>query len=236
MGDEFVREDVRGPLPDQLQRAEAFLTDHMRRGVYIRELQREEQPEYPPQALREALVNAIAHRDYAIRGEGIRVLMFADRVECYSPGRLPGHVTVQNLVEERFSRNQAIVQVLADMGYIERLGYGIDRMIRQMSSLGLEEPVFRETANGFQVTLRGPGTELLSVAPANAGWAGVDINARQQAGLQYLTAEARITNRQYRDLHPDISDETARRDLADLVDKGLLLKIGEKRATYYILK
>ncbi|MGQ9585116.1 MAG: ATP-binding protein [Anaerolineae bacterium] len=236
MGDEFIREDIQGPLPDQIQRAEAFLVNHMRRGVYLRDFDRQEQPEYPPEALREAVVNAVAHRDYAIRGEGIRILMFADRVECYSPGRLPGHVTVQNLVEERFSRNQAVVQVLADMGFIERLGYGIDRMIGQMEALGLPRPAFRETANGFQVTLYGPGMDLLTLSAPEDQWAGLQLTPRQEEALRFVSRHGRITNRDYRDLHPDISDETARRDLADLVDKGLLLKIGEKRATYYVLK
>jgi len=236
MGDDFIREDIHGPLPDQIRRAEAFLVNQMRRGVYLRDLHRQEQPEYPPEALREAVVNAVAHRDYAIRGEGIRILMFADRVECYSPGRLPGHVTIQNLVQERFSRNQAIVQVLADMGFIERLGYGIDRMIGQMESLGLPAPDFRETANGFQVTLYGPGHDLLTLSAPEGPWSGLQLNPRQEAGLKFIAEYERITNRQYRELHPDISDETARRDLADLVDKGLLLKIGEKRATYYVLK
>ena len=56
------------------------------------------------EAVREAIVNAIAHRDYSIRGEGIRLLMFSDRLEVYSPGRLPGHVTLDNLKDERYSR------------------------------------------------------------------------------------------------------------------------------------
>ncbi|NLE76956.1 MAG: DeoR family transcriptional regulator, partial [Chloroflexi bacterium] len=228
MGDAFIREDVHGPLPEQIQRAEGFLVSQMRRGVRLRDLQRAEQGEYPRQVLREVLVNAVAHRDYGIRGEGIRILMYADRVECYSPGRLPGHVTVENLVQERFSRNPVIVQVLADMGFIERLGYGIDRMIAQMESLALPPPAFRETANGFVVTLFGPGQELLTLSAPPAQWAGLSLNPRQEAALEFVARQGRITNREYRDLQPEISDETARRDLADLVDQGLLLKIGEK--------
>jgi len=86
---------------------------------------RQETAEYPLGVVREAIVNAVAHRDYAIRGDDIRVLMFSDHMEVYSPGRLPGHVTLDNLVTERFSRNEAIAQVLSDLGFVERLGYGI---------------------------------------------------------------------------------------------------------------
>ena len=65
----------------------------------------------------------IRDSDYSIRGEGTRVLMFSDRLEVYSPGRLPGHVTLANLKDERYSRNEAIVAVLSDMGYIEPVSY-----------------------------------------------------------------------------------------------------------------
>lgn len=237
MGEEFVREDIRDTLPEQIRRAEAFITANMRRGARLTGWEREEITEYPLKAVREAIVNAVAHRDYSIRGEGIRVLMFSNRLECYSPGRLPGHVTVDNIVEERFSRNGVIVQVLADMGFIERLGYGIDRMIALMRTHGLLDPVFQETANGFLVTLYGHGESLIpSDRPDVSRWAHLHLNERQERALAYLVEYGRITNRDFQELCPDVSPETIRRDLADLVDRNLLLKIGEKRGTFYILK
>ncbi len=236
MGDEFVREDIRGPLSEQIRRAEAFVAANMRRGMRIAGLAREERTEYPLPVVREAIVNAVAHRDYSIRGDSIRVLMFSDRMEVYSPGRLPGHVTLDNLVSERFSRNEAIVQVLSDLGFIERLGYGIDRMIRTMEQEGLPAPRFEETAAGFRVTLIGHGSQLISPAPETQRWGNVLLNSRQEKALAYLSEHGRITNSEMRALFPEVSDETIRRDLSDLVDKGLLLKIGEKRATYYIIK
>lgn len=236
MGDSFVKEQVRGTLPEQIRRAEVFVMDNMRRGVRLMGLERVEETEYPAEAVREAIVNAIAHRDYQIRGDEIRVLLFGDRIEFYSPGRLPGHVTVENLVDERFSRNEAIVQVLSDMGFIERLGYGIDRMIRLMSDMGLPPPRFEETAGGFQVTLLGPGVTSIGLETDARHWRHLGVNQRQEKALAYLAEKGRITNREYLELCPDVSAETIRRDLADLVHKNLLLKIGEKRATYYIFK
>lgn len=236
MGDRFVREEVRGTLPEQIRRVEAFAVDNMRRGVRLKGLERVEETEYPVEAIREAIVNAVAHRDYQIRGDEIRVLMFSDRIEFYSPGRLPGHITIQNLVDERFSRNEIIVQILSDMRFIERLGYGIDRMIKQMTRMGLPAPRFEETAAGFQVTLEGQGAALVSEQVDLLRWQHLGLNERQELALGYLGENGRITNREYQELVPDVSAETIRRDLADLVRKGLLLKIGEKRATYYILK
>ncbi len=236
MSDEFLREIVRGPLPDQVRRAEAWVVANMRKGSRIDALQREDRAEYPVPAVREAIVNAVAHRDYAIRGDEIRVLMFSDRIEVYSPGRLPGHVTVDNIADERFSRNEVIAQVLADMGFIERLGYGIDRMIRLMREWGLPAPRFVETTNGFKVTLRGPGEKLVGDEADRSKWRHLDLNERQQAALELVAKNQRITNREYRDLFPDLSEETIRRDLADLVEEGILLKMGDKKGTYYILK
>jgi ATP-dependent DNA helicase RecG len=236
MGDEFVRQDIGGTLADQARQAEAFVSSNMRRGMRIRSLAREETTEYPLPVVREAIVNAIAHRDYSIRGEGTRVLMFSDRLEVYSPGRLPGHVTLANLKDERYSRNDAIVAVLSDMGYIERLGYGIDRMITTMQEAGLPEPLFEETSAGFRVTLRSASPDIVSAAPQAQQWGHSFLNERQEAALAHIRQHGRITNGDLADLYPDVHAETIRRDLADLVERNMLLRIGTKRATYYILK
>ena len=166
--------------------------------------------------------------------------MFSDRLEVYSPGRLPGHVTLENLLDERYSRNEAIVAVLSDLGYIERLGYGIDRMIGAMAGLGLPAPEFVETAAGFQVTLRSAGANLVSPQPppqsAPLQAPHTFLNERQEMALAFLQQNGRITNSDYQQLVPDVSAETIRRDLSDLVEQNVLIRIGSKRATYYILK
>ncbi len=237
MGDEFLRQDIRDTLPEQIRRTEAFLVSNMRVGARLVGFEREDKTEYPLEAVREAVVNAVAHRDYSITGDQIRVFMFADRIEVYSPGRLPGPVTVDNIVEERYSRNEIIVQVLADLGFIERLGYGIDRMIRLMEQEDLPKPIFEETANGFRVTLYGHGERLITTGAVDRSrWAHLHLNPRQEKALQYLAERGRITNSEYQELAPEVSAETIRRDLADLVERGLLLRIGRKRATYYIFK
>ena len=238
MSDEFLREDIRDTLAETVRRAEMWLSEHMRRGSKMVGLERQDWVQFPQGAVREALVNAVAHRDYTIRGEGIRIALFGDRLECYSPGRLPGHMTVENIVEERFSRNETLVQVLADFGLIERLGYGIDRMLRQMDEAGLPPPEFRDTAAGFLVTLRGRADDMPAEATAadTREWRRMGLNERQIAALVHLTEQRRISNSDMQELAPDVSAETLRRDLADLVERGLLLKIGEKRGAYYILK
>jgi ATP-dependent DNA helicase RecG len=235
MGDEFLRHDAAGALPDQIRQTEAFVTANMRRGMRLTGFTRQETTEYPLGVVREAIVNAVAHRDYAIRGDDIRVLMFSDHMEVYSPGRLPGHVTLANLVTERFSRNEAIAQALSDLGFVERLGYGIDRMVASMAEAGLPAPLFEETVAGFRVTLRGRGEELVSLE-TSPRWGNRRLNPRQERAVAYLAERGTITNREFRELCPELSDETIRRELADLVDQGLIVKVGERKATYYMLK
>lgn len=242
MGDVFTRQDINGTLPQQIRRAETFLVDNLRKGVRLGDqMARREQLEYPLKAVRELLVNAVAHRDYSITGDGIRLYLFSDRLEITSPGGLPGPVTVQNIRDERFSRNSAIVQVLSDMGYIERLGYGVDRVIKLMQEDGLPEPEFAETAGGFRVTLfNKPETADHAAEPELFGgvFRGHHINRRQEYALDFLInrKNARITNKDLQELCPDVHSETIRRDLADLVSRSILVKMGEKRGSYYVLK
>jgi ATP-dependent DNA helicase RecG len=253
MGDVFTRQDLGGTLPDQLRRAETFLVDHLRKTMQLgKAMARSERFEYPLEAARELVVNAVAHRDYSISGDGIRLYIFSDHMDVISPGGLPGPVTVANIKDERFSRNPAIVQVLSDMGFIERLGYGVDRVIDLMTQQNLRPPEFEETAGGFRVRLYAQ-EEAVPVSAA-AGTAGdreqsadiigefkglyrqQPINPRQEVALTYLhTSGARITNSELQALCPDVHPETLRRDLADLVNKNILKKLGEKRGSYYVL-
>jgi ATP-dependent DNA helicase RecG len=246
MSDTFTRQDILGTLPDQIRRAETFLVDHLRKGVQLgSSMARDERFEYPLEAARELVVNAVAHRDYSIKGDGIRLFVFSNRMEVTSPGGLPGPVTIANIKDERFSRNPAIVQVLSDMGFIERLGYGVDRVIDLMQQQRLREPEFLETAGGFRVVLHNrieeAAREEKSITPVTefrGEYKGITINPRQEVALAYIHTEGntRITNSDLQRLCPDVHPETIRRDLADLVTKDILRKMGEKRGSYYVLK
>jgi ATP-dependent DNA helicase RecG len=239
MGDAFVRQTISGTLSHQLRQAEAFLADNVRSIVRVGSgMMHEEQPQFPLEAAREALVNAVAHRDYDITGDQIRVFLFADRLEVTSPGGLPGPVTLENIADERFSRNEVIVQILADMGFIERLGYGIDRMMRLMKEHQLPPPRFKETGGGFRAILMGADDPMPapSSAPNLDDYDHVELNQRQEQALAFVLVQRRITSRDYQTLCPEVHPETLRRDLVDLVRRDILLKVGDKRATYYILK
>lgn len=249
MTDKHTRQDLNGTLVDQIRYIELFLHTHLRREVHLKDsMAREERFEYPMEAARELIINALAHRDYSIQGDNIRVLLFSDRFEVHSPGGLPGYMTLENLKDERFSRNPIIVQVLSDMLYIERLGYGVDRVLELMQAQGLPAPEFRERAGGFQAILYNhlnhePQPQP-AVLPPPAPLSLVELiaqhglNPRQERALRLLidSQTSRLTNSDLQAQFPEVHSETIRRDLVDLVNKDILMKMGQKRGSYYVLK
>jgi len=124
------RKDLKGRLLDVIEQAQQFLRLHLRIPHRITGFEPEPQPELPEEALREAIVNAVAHRDYTVRGP-IRLFILEDRVEVHAPGRAP------NTVDEgamragvHVVRNPHIYARLSDAGLVTRAGTGVRRIIR----------------------------------------------------------------------------------------------------------
>jgi ATP-dependent DNA helicase RecG len=224
------REELTGPIPRLIEATWNLVWGEMAVSAVVKGLEREETFEYPQFAVREALVNAICHRDYRLRGRRIEVRMFSDRLEVISPGGLPGFITVENIKDEHFSRNPRVVSGLFQWGYIEELGLGIDRMIEVMEQAGHSPPKFDARPYSFAVTLHNERKK-----PKPPEWTR-NTNHRQARALQYIRESGSITNREYRSLIHGVSAETLRLDLVDMVDKGILIKVGSKKGTHYILK
>jgi ATP-dependent DNA helicase RecG len=238
LSDVYIKQDITGNLPEQLTQAERFIRANLKTAVRLVGFAHEERIEYPFEAVRELLVNAVAHRDYNLQGDNIHLNIYADRLVVSSPGTLPGPVTLDNLLVARFARNAVISQVLSDLGYVERLGYGIDRVVSVMQKEGLPPPRFEENAGTFQATLlAGYQDERLKFEVKDLTvYAQLDVNPRQELALAHLAIRHRITSHDYQSLCPGVHAETLRRDLADLVSQGVLIKVGDKKTTYYILK
>ncbi|MBI1296998.1 hypothetical protein GC175_18755 [bacterium] len=225
------REEIAGPLAKVIERAWRVTWEEMDKQAIVKGLQREEQLEYPQFAVREALVNAVCHRDYKLRGSSIEIRMYTDRLEIISPGGLPAYITIDNIVDEHYSRNPRLVNGIYQWGYIEELGLGIDRMIEDMVAAGHPPPEFDAKNHRFTVKLynKKDPTRIVPQWEQN-------MNERQIKAMQYVQSNGAITNREYRDICPHVTAETLRLDLVDLVERGLLLKFGDKRGTRYILK
>lgn len=116
---------------------------------------RKEIPQYPPEPIREAVVNSVAHRDYSISGSGVRLFIFSDRVEIRSPGRLPNTVTIENARRTaHFTRNPELYKFLAQFGYAEDIGLGIpQKIIKKMVEHTGIEPGLEECGEEFVLTL-----------------------------------------------------------------------------------
>jgi len=224
------REELTGPVPRLVEATWNLVWSEMAISAVVKGLEREETFEYPQFAVREALVNAICHRDYRLRGRRIEVRMFSDRLEVISPGGLPGFITVENIKDEHFSRNPRLVGGLFHWGYIEELGLGIDRMMEVMEQAGHSPPKFDARPYSFAVALHNERAQ-----PELPEWSR-NTNHRQARALQYIRESGSITNREYRCLIQSVSPETLRLDLVDLVEKGVLTRIGAKKGTYYVFR
>lgn len=224
------RIEVVGPAPRLVEGAWQALFDEIHQRSVTNGLARQEHYEYPIEAVREAVVNAICHRDYRITGQRIEIRLFDDRMEVISPGRLPGHITLDNILDEHYSRNPRLVRGLYYWGYIEELGQGIDIIYEAMRREHHPPPEFREGERSFAVTLQNLIDQI------ELQYSGDDLNERQVLALRHLQEYERITNREYHNLCPDVTPETLRLDLRDLISKGILLQVGSKRGTYYVLK
>ena len=150
--DEFLDQRiVSGPLFNQVEEAIAFFKRNIRRGAKIEGLYRKEAYEYPEKAIKEALVNAVCHRDYSRKGADIKFAIFDDRIEITSPGHLPSSITLDDLgkgVSEH--RNKVIGRTFSELGLIEGFGTGVFRMRKYCREWEIADPEFREDSGFFK--------------------------------------------------------------------------------------
>jgi predicted HTH transcriptional regulator len=190
--------------------------------------------EYPYEALREALINAVAHRDYALRGSSIRVEKFANRIVILSPGIPPPPLTLAKIRSLKYlpcSRNPNIARGLSFFERIEEQGDGFRRMMTVTRNLGLPEPDFQIT-DGHFVTFRGPGKSLSKVKPQIAR----PLFEVEPSTLDRLTANQKTIMRellkakavQVRKLAEklEVTEQAVRKDMAKLTELQLVEQRG----------
>jgi ATP-dependent DNA helicase RecG len=233
------RKEFFGPLPELVNQGTQFIKSHMRMGGRIPGIKRVDYPEYPEVTFREAIINAVIHRDWSIDGGFIRVFMFDDRIEIISPGKLLPPITLETLQNGNAVsrlRNTAIVEVFDRLGgYIEKIGTGVRRMIDGMKEHGLKPPQFELDYDVLKVTLRGPGEHFMELTEEVIPEDKLkELNERQSKAIQYIREKGMITNREYQKLCAT-SWDTAYRDLSELVQKDILRREGKGRSTHYLM-
>jgi len=234
----FHGTEVRKPIPsyqvykgtvfDLVDQAVDFVMSKIARSVGTRAQGPQAPVEYelPREAVAEAIVNAVAHRDYASNAS-VQVMLFSDRLEVWNPGELPPSLTFEQLRQPHASipRNPLIFDPLFLAHYGEKAGSGILDMIARCEQAGLPEPDFRQSGGQFVQTIWRDwlAEELLT---------RLGLNVRQRMAMGVARQERRMTNLVYQKV-AGASRATAKRDLEDLVSRGLLIPLGAGRGAYY---
>ena len=248
------RRMITGTLQELIDGTELFLSRYIAVGAKVEGFKRIDIPEYSLEVLREAVINAVVHRDYNKRGESVRVFCYPARVEIHNPGLLLPGITVEQMergeVQSKL-RNHTLANLLKNIpGYMERPGSGIRFMLDETKRMGLPALQFREMSE-FGVTFH-KAPALLSPPPKSqyteSLWgededAQPELLAQSQSEqreqrltktLEYVQKYGFITNSIYRQL-TGVTERTAHRDLETLIERGRLKGTGQRAARRYVL-
>ncbi|MFH1832066.1 MAG: helix-turn-helix domain-containing protein [bacterium] len=197
-----------------LDQAIHFIEKNTLTSAKIGRTKRTDIKQYPPVAIREALVNALLHADYAAKGASIMIAVFDDRIEITSPGGVPLGMTLERaLAGSSRVRNRVIARVFRELKLSEQWGSGLQRIIDSCEQKGLESPKFEDLITEFKVTLY--AREIRSIS----------IDASQKEFIGYLKKKEKISTKQAAEFF-GIAPRNARVKLKKLVDSGLIKKIG----------
>ena len=221
---------LHGSLYDQIDQAEKFVLLNTKKSAWLEpgKVERVEKWEYPSDAIREAITNAICHRDYSSSGN-VQIRIFDDRIEIWNPGILPEDLTIKDIKGKHESkpRNKILAKMLFFIKYIEEWGTGTNDIINYCLGHGLPEPDFKEIAGSFVVTIK-------KFMFTDDVLEKMNLTERQLLIIGYLRENKTITNRKYQEL-TGISKKVAYNDLTKLQKKGIITKLGKGRSVFYVL-
>lgn len=218
---------IKSVLPEQIEEAIFFIKKNISKEIKIgSEPKRTERYEYPLAVIREAIVNAVAHRDYFSR-DSIQVNIFDNRLEVVSPGTLPTGLTRELLGTLSVQRNPILYRFLRDYGYVEGLGTGIPRIINKMRKHGLSDPVFDISPNFFRIILKNKKSGLEPIESIQ------DLNERQKNSLKYILKYKSIKSDIYAEIN-SVSRGTAVSEINEMIKFKYLKKMGAYRGAYYV--
>ena len=222
---------IQGNLTNQIQESERVIKTllNKRYNITSESFKREEVWEYPLEAIREALLNALVHRSYHIKNSIIEVKIYNDHILFSNPGKLPDGISLNQLKRAHPSirRNPLIAEALFRAGYIEQFGTGTLRMKETLKAAGHPEPEFSEEESGFVVRFDAVN-EPVDIS-------NLDLNERQLRAIE-LAFETEIQASDLQVHFPNVSRKTITRDLTELVDLEVFEKTGRGRGTRYYSK
>lgn len=243
-GEPIDREDIRDALPIAIERTFQFLKRNMRHTTRIEGFSKVEIHEYPYEALREAVVNAVAHRDYDLTGSSIRVEKYADRIEILSPGLPPEPITLQKIEQLDYiacSRNPNLARGLSFFERIEEQGDGLRRIVRESEGIGLPRPRFQFRDGHFKVTFFAPD-DMLKLKSQGAkpvfevsGHMLTNLSETQRMIIKHLIKRQTVKVPELA-AELSLSPQAIRKAITPLIEAGLVVQEGKARGTTYSLK
>lgn len=222
--DEFIDQRIiSGPLFNQVEEATAFFKRNIRRGAKIEGLYRKEAYEYPEKAIKEALVNAVCHRDYSRKGADIKFAIFDDRIEITSPGHLPPSITLDDLgkgVSEH--RNKIIGRIFSELGLIEGFGTGVFRMRKYCKEWGIIDPEFREDSGFFKTIFYKKRIEEKKLIDQNL----IELDEDEKEVLTYIEKKGKASTKELESILGK-SKSTVKRKIKKLTENKYLIWQGK---------
>ena len=221
---------IEGDIVAQVEEAMAFVQRNIRMAAKIEgQLARKERWEYPLDAVREGIINAVCHRDYADSGNVV-VKIFDDRLEIWNPGSLPLDLTVDDLRKSHESkpRNKLIARAFFLIKYIEQFGTGTGRMISDCREAGVPEPEFESRTATFRTIFR-------LASPPSDRFERMGLNEQQLRVMQHISKGGQVRSSNLAEVFT-LPKRTLQRALQELTKKGLLIKHGTGKSTWYEAK
>jgi len=221
--------DCEGTIWEMINMTEDFIRKNIRLLSERTEksFRRETKFEYPIKALREAIINALIHRDY-LETADVRVFIFDNRFEVISPGTFPNGISPKNPMHKPV--NKTLCQLIYDIGFIEKYGSGIYMMRELSKKWDNKKPYYKlhpiETKIIFESQIKGSTFIEEDILEG--------LNERQKNALGYLEIKTNINRRLYCEIN-DVKKSVAHEELKSMIDKNLIKQIGKGRATFYIL-
>lgn len=221
---------AKGNLFRQYEETVNIIKQHISVRYEIEGFERRDIWEYPLEAIREALLNALIHRDCFNIANFITIKVYDDHIWFANPGRLPEGITVDELKKphDSFLRNPLLAKAFYLSGNIEQYGRGTVRMVEWLKEVGLPEPEYKEELGGFSVY-------FYKDIYTEENLKKMGLSERQIKAVVYVKERGKITNGEYQNLNA-VSNKTAYLDLSNMVERNILMLEGTGRKAMYVLK
>ncbi len=232
------RKDLSGDLVTAIDEAVIFLKKHLNLRYEIKGIQRKEILEIPEIAIREAVINAVCHRDYFEKGANVMVEIFDDRVEISNPGSLPHGLTIEDFGKRSLSRNPTIASLLHRINYIEKMGTGINRMRQSCKEAGIPEPKFHITSF-FTIVFKRIQNKKYNVHNENFGEKfgenfGENINQTQFKILECIFENPKVSAKKIAE-QLNLSTRAIEHNIKSLKEKRVIGRRGSAKGGHWII-